>query len=279
MWNYFYNGTIRKYIIMFGSMFNDIKVVRYDKSGNALQTIPVPIAYGPSEKFLERIQTDPSLDRDVAVQLPRLSFELSTMAYSPNRALNKTIKNTAVGTGTNTKISQYTPIPYDFSLVLYGMFANNEDAVQVAEQIAPFFRPEWTQSLKLIPELGDYYDIPTVLNDLTIEDTYEADYSARRSIIYTWNFTVKGYLFGPVTNKGIIKRTVLDFVSQDSTNPITQEIGPQHKIVLTPGLLANGEPTTNPSLSVPVSSVEVSDNWDYAFDRYDYFDGINRHEH
>jgi hypothetical protein len=201
------------------------------------------------------------------------------MTYAPNRSLNKTLRNTVLGTGDNTRQSQYTPVPYDFNMVLSGMFANNEDAVQVAEQIAPFFRPEWTQSLKLIPEMGTYYDVATVLNSVNIEDTYESDFQSRRAIIYTWDFTVKGYMFGPISNKGIIKRTVIDMVAQDSDNPIAEQIGPHRKITLTPGLTANGEPTTDPDNSVALHSISEDDDWGYAFDREDYFDGIDRHEH
>lgn len=279
MWNYFYNGSIRKYIIMFGNMFNDIKVVRSNNAGEVVQTLPVPIAYGPAEKYLTRLTADPGLNREVAIQLPRLSFEMLNMTYAPNRSLNKTLRNTVLGTGDNTRQSQYTPVAYDFNMVLSGMFANNEDAVQVAEQIAPFFRPEWTQSLKLIPEMRTYYDVATVLNSVNIEDTYESDFQSRRAIIYTWDFTVKGYMFGPISNKGIIKRTVIDMVAQDSDNPIAEQVGPHHKITLTPGLTANGEPTTNPDNSVALHSISEDDDWGYAFDREDYFDGIDRHEH
>ena len=276
---YFYNGVIRKYIIMFGSMFNDMRVVRTDSSGNVVQTIGVPIAYGPKEKWLERINADPGLDREVAIQLPRIGFELTSMAYNPNRALNKMHRNTNIGSSENYVRAQYTPVPYDFNISLYAFFANNEDAMQVVEQIIPFFRPEWTQSLKLIPEIGDYYDIPTVLNDMSIEDTYENDFATRRAIIYTFNFTIKGYVFGPVSNKGVIKRTVLDFAINATGDSIGTEVGPDVKITLVPGQYANGVATTNAAASVAYSSIDANSNWDYAFDKEDYFDGVNRHNH
>ncbi len=276
---YFYNGVIRKYIIMFGSMFNDMRVVRTDSSGNVVQTIGVPIAYGPKEKWLERINADPGLDREVAIQLPRIGFELTSMAYNPTRALNKMHRNTNIGSSENYVRAQYTPVPYDFNISLYAFFANNEDAMQVVEQIIPFFRPEWTHSLKLIPEIGDYYDIPTVLNDMSIEDTYENDFATRRAIIYTFNFTIKGYVFGPVSNKGVIKRTVLDFAINATGDSIGTEVGPDVKITLVPGQYANGVATTNAAASVAYSSIDANSNWDYAFDKEDYFDGVNRHNH
>ena len=177
------HGALRKYIIMFGRMFNDIDIVRKDNDGNATQAIRVPIAYGPKEKFLARLNQDPNLDRKVATQLPRLSFEITDMSYSANRGLNKLQRNTSVGTNNQAMSSQFTPVPYDINITLYGMFANNEDAVQVVEQILPYFRPEFTHSVKLVPETGHYYDIPTVLQGMSIEDSYEADYQTRRAII------------------------------------------------------------------------------------------------
>jgi hypothetical protein len=276
---HFYNGIIRKYIIMFGRMFNDIDVVRYNSSGGAEQTIRVPIAYGPSEKWLTRLDEDSGLNKEVAVQLPRLGFELTSMNYDPTRTLNKMQKTSAASTYTNTLSSQYTPVPYNFNISLTGMFSFQEDAVQVTEQIIPFFRPEWTMSLKLLDSIPDYYDVPTVLNNMSMEDTYDSDFLSRRAIIYTWDFTVKGYLFGPVRNKGVIKRTVIDISNNSTADPIGTEVGPDKKITLTPGLLANGSPTYNTSASVPLANISANSNWGYAFENEDYFDGKNRHEH
>jgi len=275
---HFYNGIIRKYIIMFGRMFSDIDVVRYNGS-EAVQTIRVPIAYGPSEKWLTRLDEDAGLNKEVAVQLPRLGFELTSMTYDPTRALNKMQKSTAASTYTNTVSTQYTPVPYNFNITLTGMFSFQEDAVQVTEQIIPFFRPEWTMSLKLLDSIPDYYDVPTVLNNMSMEDTYDADFLSRRAIIYTWDFTVKGYLFGPVRNKGVIKRAVIDMAVNDTADPIGTEVGPDKKITLTPGLTSANTPTSNTAASVALSEIRENDNWGYAFENEDFFDGINRHEH
>jgi hypothetical protein len=275
---HFYNGIIRKYIIMFGRMFNDIDIVRYN-NGEAVQTIRVPIAYGPSEKWLTRLDEDPGLNKPVAIQLPRLGFELTSMTYDPSRALNKMNKSSTPSTYTNTVSSQYTPIPYNFNITLSGMFSYQEDAVQVTEQIIPFFRPEWTMSLKLMENSQDYYDIPTVLNNMAMEDTYEADFSTRRAIIYTWDFTVKGYLFGPERNRGIIQRSVIDMAINDTADPIGTEVGPDKKITLIPGKTSANVATANTAEAVTYNTVKETDNWDYAFDNEDFFDGLNRHEH
>jgi len=154
------------------------------------------------------------------------------------------------------------------------MFANQEDAVQVVEQILPFFRPEWTHSLNLIPSLGDKYDVPTVLNDMSIEDSYEADFQTRRAIIYTFNFTVKGYLFGPVTNKGVIKRTIVDLAANNVVgSPMNVRLD------INPGLLANGSPTTNATASIATSLITANNDYGYTFEKDDYFDGVDRHGH
>ena len=278
--DFFYNGVLRKHIIMFGNMFNDIYVKRYDSAGVEKQSIKVPIAYGPKEKFLVRLNADPSLSKEFAMSLPALSFEMTDISYDSTRTLNKTIRNTAIGSSPDTLRSQFTPIPYNINISLYGMFDGNEDAIQVVEQIVPYFRPEWTHSMKLIPSMGEYYDVPTQLNDLSIEDAYEADFQTRRAIIYTFNFTVKGYLFGPVSNKGVIKRTVLDFtIPSANASMTTTDEGPQKKVIITPGLLANGSPTSNSSASVAANTISSNSNYGIAIDSFDYFDGVERHNH
>jgi hypothetical protein len=272
--NHYYHGAIRKYIVMFGSMFNDIDIVRYDKLGKRTQGIKVPIAYGPKEKFLARLNQDPNLDRQVATQLPRLSFEITDMSYAPTRTVNKMQRNTQVGEQESRFMkSQFAPVPYDISITLSGMFANNEDAVQVVEQILPYFKPEFTHSMKLVPDMDQYYDIPTVLQGMTIEDTYEADFQTRRAIIYSFNFVVKGYIFGPVSNKGVIKRTVVDFNVADGDTLVDLDKGPNKRLVLTPGQLANGSPTTSSTASVAASSITANSTYGFAFDSEDFFDG------
>ena len=272
---YHNHAAIRKYIIMFGSMFNDIDVVRFNTSGAAVQSIRVPIAYGPKEKFLARLNQDPSLNKPIATQLPRLAFEITDMTYAGQRGLNKLQRNSTTSTNNNSSVSQFTPVPYDINITLYGMFANNEDAVQVVEQILPYFRPEYTHSLKLVPETGHYYDIPTVLQGMSIEDTYEGDFQTRRAIIYSFNFTVKGYIFGPTSNKGTIKRTTVDIgIPNVAFAPSSAET-PSSRVKLTPGVKGDGTPTTDPTESVAYSSVNADSTYGYAFDKIDFFDGID----
>jgi len=267
-----YHSAIRKYIIMFGNMFNDIDVVRYNNAGTAVQTIRVPIAYGPKEKFLARIRQDANLDRGVGAVLPRLAFEITGFSYDSTRQMNKQNRITSIGSGNNALRSGWAPAPYNIDITLYGMFANNEDAVQVVEQILPYFRPEWTNSVKIVPSLGIYVDVPTVLTGMSLEDTYEADFQTRRAIIYTFTFTVKGYIYGPVTNKGLITRTQLDFHIEPSANTSAFEA---ERITLTPGQLANGSPTANSSASVDRSTISANSTYGFAFDTENFFTGNN----
>ena len=271
-----YHSAIRKYIIMFGNMFNDIDVVRFTSSGQSQQQLRVPIAYGPREKYLAKLRSDPDGRREIAMVLPRLSFELTSMNYAPERVLNRTHKQLVIGGGNNTLRQTWTPVPYDLDMSLYAMFANQEDAVQVVEQILPYFRPEWTNSVKIVPELDTYVDVPTILNGMTIEDTYDGDFDTRRAIIYTFTFRIKGYLFGPVTNKGIIRRTLVNTFNPSSNtatgNVIIKTTDTKlQRMTLTPGLLANGSPTANSTASIPITQISANSNYGFAFDREDFF--------
>ena len=271
-----YHSAIRKYIIMFGNMFNDIDVVRFTSSGQSQQQLRVPIAYGPREKYLAKLRSDPDGRREIAMVLPRLSFELTSMNYAPERVLNRTHKQLGIGGGNNTLRQTWTPVPYDLDMSLYAMFANQEDAVQVVEQILPYFRPEWTNSVKIVPELDTYVDVPTILNGMTIEDTYDGDFDTRRAIIYTFTFRIKGYLFGPVTNKGIIRRTLVNTFNPSSNtatgNVIIKTTDTKlQRMTLTPGLLANGSPTANSTASIPIIQISANSNYGFAFDREDFF--------
>lgn len=269
----FYHGALRKYIIMFGNMFNDLEVGRYDNSGQLIQSLQVPISYGPKEKFLARLREDPGLNKPFSTVLPRLSFEITNLSYDATRTYNKMNRILQTTSGGDILKTQHSPTPYDIDIVLYGMFANNEDAVQVVEQILPFFRPEWTHSVKITSDMNEYFDVPTVLNDMSIEDSYDSDFETRRAIIYTFNFTIKGYMFGPVTNKGVIKRSKITAIAIDDAVNDTYS-----KVTTTPGQLANGEPTALSSLSVPISQIDANSNYGYAFDIENYFDIITRRE-
>ena len=224
MFGYFSHGIIRKYVIVFGSMFNDLTVQR-NSGSSRIQTLAVPIAYGPKQKFLVRLDTDPNLDREIAISLPRIGFELSGISYDSNRKLNSAQKNTYDHTDKNFRKTQYTPVPYNIDFTMSIFVKNADDGTQILEQILPYFKPEWNMSVNLVPEMKIKMDIPTVLNSVDLEDTYDGDFQTRRAIIWNLNFTMKGYLYGPVSNQGVIKRIAVDIYEDDENFTFLQSLG------------------------------------------------------
>jgi hypothetical protein len=277
--SHFYHATIRKSVAVFGTLFNNISVIRKDGSGGILNQVKVPLAYGPKQKFLARLSEDLG-QSSMALKLPRMAFEITSIDIDLNQKQNKRNKITNTGTNSLTRDKIDFQVPYNIGMELTIMANNQDDGLQVMEQILPYFQPDYTVSIKPIDGWTDFkQDVPVVLTSVAINDDYEADFQTRRAILYTWSFTVKGYLFGPTKNKGIIKRTVLDLTANKTTDPIGTEVGPNKKIILTPGLLANGSPTSNSSASVAASAITANTNYGIAFDSFDYFDGIDRHDH
>ena len=258
MFGYFSHGIIRKHVIVFGSMFNDITIERKN-AGTRVQTLAVPIAYGPKQKFLVRLEADPNLDREIAISLPRLGFELTGISYDPSRKLNSTQKNSYVFSDKTLLRTQYTPVPYNIDFVLSIMVKNADDGTQILEQILPYFKPEWNISVNLIPEMNITMDIPTVLGSVSLQDAYDGDFQTRRALICDLNFTMKGYLYGPTSNQGIITRTQLDFYA--NTAPDTEK---SSRVVIVPGLKADGTPTSNSAASIHRDLIDSDDDYGFA---------------
>ena len=188
---------------MFGNIFNEIQVNRFDSSGNKIQTLSVPLEYSPKQKSIQRVMADPTLNRDISATLPRLGFEMTALSYAGARKLNSSTKIVrGVNTGGNDFGFVYTPVPYDMSFSLYVFVKNAEDGTQIIEQILPFFTPDYTVTIRALPELNINLDIPIELNSVTTDDSYEGDFDASRRVL-TWqlDFTVKGYLFGPINKQ------------------------------------------------------------------------------
>ena len=211
--NYFYNESMRRMTIGFGQIFNNIQIKRKDDTGKVIQTIRVPLAYGPKEKFLVRLDQQSSLDnREFAITLPRMGFEISNIAYDPTRKLTRIQKFKQVKSGKDGKVLDfnYTPVPYNISYNLFSFTASAEAGLQIIEQILPFFQPDFTVTINAIPDLNIKRDIPIILNSVNYEDTYSGDFTTRRAVIYTLNFTAKTYLFGPSTSQKVIKTVQTD---------------------------------------------------------------------
>ena len=268
----FYHNTIRRYVILFGTLFNDIHIIREDTSQGVTRTIKVPISYGPKEKMLARLDADPELKRP-AIVLPRMSFELTDLNYGPTRKLNTLGKIVAANPDdANAAKYQYTPVPYDLNFILSIAVKNADDGTRILEQILPFFTPGWNSTVDLIPELGIRLDIPIVLNAVSSEDSYEGDFEARRSIVWTLSFTMKGYIFGPTrpangsSSGQLIKLANVNFYDTSTYTDIDNAVGNLdivENINITPGMAANGSPTSNASLSVSSDQINANSNYGY----------------
>ena len=211
---YFYNESLRKCIIAFGSLFNDIYISRRNSAGTEVQSMKVPLAYGPKQKFMVRLDADPNLDQKVAITLPRIGFEIAGLDYDPSRKLNRIMKRKKVANTEDKKLkqmnTQYSPVPYNLNFEMFVMTKNSDDGIQIVEQILPYFQPEYTVSIREVPDMDIVRDVPVVLNSIGYEDTYEGDFTTRRAIIYTFQFTAKSYVYGPITTAKPITKVQAD---------------------------------------------------------------------
>ena len=217
----FYHETIRKVIVSFGTMFNDINLVRKDSSGNISQSMKVPLAYGPREKFLVRLREDADLSKTIAITLPRIGFEIANLSYDPTRKLNRVQKFKKVkGSKASQLDTQFMPVPYNIDIELYVMAKQSDDALQIVEQILPYFQPDYTFTINDMADMGIKRDVPIILNSISYEDTYQGDFTTRRALIYTLSFTAKFYLYGPVTSSKVIKTVQVDqYTDLQDTSP------------------------------------------------------------
>jgi hypothetical protein len=217
--DHFYHAAIRRTIAAFGTIFNDLKVVRKDGDGEVKSITRVPLAYGPKQKFLARIESQSELDTiqsGIAIKLPRMSFEITGMSYDAPSQINKMnqLKLGAISNGTRQAV--YTQTPYRMSIDLSVMAKNQDDALQVVEQILPYFQPDYTITIKEIPEIGLKTDVPIVLNGVNLTDDYEGDFLSRRAIVYTLNFELRVRFYGPVKTKNVILNSSVDLNDLDT---------------------------------------------------------------
>ena len=210
MFGHFYNEGMRKMTVAFGQVFNNITIKRTG-ADSTRQSIRVPLAYAPKEKFLVRLDQQPSLDdRQFAVTLPRMGFEIAGIEYDGSRKLTKVQKFKKVSSNTGVMNFNYMPVPYNISYNLYCFTATAEGGLQIVEQILPYFQPDYTVTINVIPEMGIKRDVPIVLNNINYEDSYSGDFESRRAVIYTLNFTAKTYLYGPASTQKVIRETQAD---------------------------------------------------------------------
>ena len=211
MFGHFYNEGMRKMTVAFGQVFNNIQIRRVG-TDSTVQSIRVPLAYAPKEKFLVRLDQQPNLDeREFAITLPRMGFEISGIEYDGSRKLTKIQKFKSIKSGSNSVMNfNYMPVPYNISYNLYCFTATAEGGLQIVEQILPYFQPDYTVTINVVPEMGIKRDVPIVLNNINYEDSYSGDFTTRRAVIYTLNFTAKTYLYGPASTQKVIRETQSD---------------------------------------------------------------------
>jgi hypothetical protein len=261
-WNH---DSLRKYIIVFGTVFNDIYINRLSNTGEVLQTLKVPLTYGPKDKVLSRLEQNPRMDNQIGIILPRISFEMTTMEYDPTRKLNTlnklTKQSTTAGTDDEVKY-QYQPVPYDMQFEMNILVKNAEDGTRIVEQIVPYFTPDFTVSVNIVPEVDSSRDIPIILNSISSQDEYEGSFEQRRALIWTLNFTMKGWLYGPTKKSKLIKYAETTFrLPEDVITGNTDNTANTIVVTSRPGLTANGEPTTNTALSISYEDIKSTDNY------------------
>lgn len=263
----FYFSTIHNLVKVFGKLFSEIHITRKDTDGNVVHSIKVPLVYGNKNKLLLRFDTDPNINRPQAITLPRMAYELIGMNYDGMRKLVNIGKISRKDPDNVNKFKRvYNPVPYNFDFNLYVQGKNQEDCLKVVEQIMPFFIPEFTPTVELIPEMNLHHDIPVELQAVGFEDLSDGSLVDRRQIIWTLSFTMKGVLYGPVVSKPIIKVSKTQFhMGTTVGNTVTaSESDLAGRITVTPGLTANGEPTTNANNSVDWSVISVDDDFGFV---------------
>ena len=221
---YYYHEIVRKTIISFGTLFNEIFIRHKDSGGGTFSEMKVPLAYGPSQKFLARLEQQADLNKPVAITLPRMSFEMTSIQYDSSRKLGVT-QTFKASDGTNLK-KVFMPVPYNIGFELNILAKLNDDALQIIEQILPYFQPSFNLTLDLVSSIGEKRDVPIVLDSMNFQDDYEGDFSTRRALIYTLGFTAKTYLFGPVpsSSEGIIKKVQVDVAADTNTRTAKREM-------------------------------------------------------
>ena len=221
---YYYHEILSKTIIGFGTLFNNIFIKHENKDNTTLDETKVGLAYGPQQKFFAKIREQANLTKAIAITLPRMSFEMTSVSYDPTRksGITQTFK---AGEGSNIK-KVFMPVPYNIGFELSIFSKLNDDALQIVEQILPYFQPSFNLTVDLVSSIGEKRDVPVILDNVAFQDDYEGDFSTRRALIYTLNFTAKTYLFGPIaeTTSGLIKKVQTDLYSDTNTKKASREM-------------------------------------------------------
>ena len=256
MFEYFYNEILRRTIISFGTLFNSITI---KQEGSEVR---VPLAYGPTQKFLARLEQQADLNKATAITLPRMSFEFTGLTYDPSRKVSTTQSFTIKDPDDGSEVKKsYMPVPYNMQFELAIMCKLNDDALQITEQILPYFQPAYNLSIELVESIKEKRDVPIVLENISFQDDYEGDFSTRRVLLYTLRFTAKTYLFGPVSTatRDIIKSARVSYIQGTDTTNSVRDL--TYSVVPRALKDYDGEVVTNIAIDITKTSrvIEVED--------------------
>tara|TARA_B100002019_G_scaffold54947_3_gene47102 strand:- start:14214 stop:15002 length:789 start_codon:yes stop_codon:yes gene_type:complete len=256
----FYHSHIRKAIIAFGTIFNNINIERKNSSGAVAQTLRVPLAYSTKQKFMTRINRvpDSTTRGEVAMTLPRMGFEIDGIQYDPTRKTTAIQKNKAVGVGddTNTVRTVFNSTPYNMNLSLYIFAKNQEDGLQIVEQILPYFNPDFNVTVNDLPELGIKRDIKITLDNVTYEDDYEGDFASRIAIIWTLNFKMTLNFYSNVNNVGVIKKAIADVFNDPAMALVRTNTSNRERLTV----------SVNPTSATPSDDYTFLEEFDAEFE-------------
>jgi len=252
---YHYHEIIRKTIIAFGTLFNDIHIKHKDET-KVISDMRVPLAYGPTQKFLAKLEQQADLNKPVQITLPRMSFEMTSIDYDASRKTGVTQTFRAVDGNTMKKV--FMPVPYNIGFELSILCKLNDDALQIVEQILPNFQPAFNLTVDLVESIGEKRDIPIVLNSVSFQDDYEGDFSTRRALIYRLQFTAKTYLFGPIADnpEGLIRKVIVDNYADTDRTTAKREM--RYTVV------------PDPINADPGDDFGFSETWEYLGDSKSY---------
>ena len=265
MFEYFHNEILRRTIIGFGTLFNSLEIRQEDS------VVRVPLAYGPTQKFLARIEQSPDLNKPMAITLPRMSFEFTGLTYDPSRKVSTTQTFVAKdkNDGTETK-KTFMPVPYNMQFELSIFTKLNDDALQIVEQILPYFQPSYNLTIELVDQIREKRDVPIVLESVTMQDDYEGDFSTRRVLYYTLRFTAKTYLFGPSSSasKDIIKRSTVSYLTGTDTSNTRRELTYSATARALKSYVDNVVTTLASDITATAKTIEVADATGIKADKY-----------
>lgn len=232
MRTHFYNRTIRSYIVAFASIFDDLRAT--NKSG---EITPVPLHFAGRDKFNVLLEENASADTtDYETTLPRIAFEISALNYAPERHLNPV----AFINNKQKTATMRNRVPYDFSFAVYIATKDLESSFEIAEQILPFFTPEFTLTVNEVFGEDLEVNLPVVLNSSSFNNEYEGSFDEKKRVEWTLQFTLKGYLYPNPQVAVQIKKAIIDIQNSKSDelfNRITASVVPSTANVTDPHVI------------------------------------------